>query len=148
MFPAYLFWLIVVIAFGIVEAATLGLTSVWFAVGALAAMACALCHGAMWLQIALFVAVSALCLVFTRKKVQGRFNENRQKTNADRIIGHRGVVLEEIDDQRAVGTVKVDGSIWSARSKSGAVIPKDAEVTILAIEGVKVIVETAEGGVL
>ena len=103
MFPAYLFWLIVVIAFGIVEAATLGLTSVWFAVGALAAMVCALCHGALWLQIVLFVVVSGGCLVFTRKKVQSKFNENRQKTNADRIIGHRGVVLEEIDNQRACG---------------------------------------------
>ena len=148
MFPAYLFWLIVVIAFGIVEAATLGLTSVWFAVGALAAMVCALCHGPLWLQIGLFVVVSGGCLVFTRKKVQSKFNENRQKTNADRIIGHRGMVLEEIDPQNARGTVKVDGSIWSARSKNGAAIPAGAEVTILAIEGVKVIVETAEGGVL
>lgn len=144
MFPAYLFWLIVVIAFGIVEAATLGLTSVWFAVGALAAMVCALCRGPLWLQIVLFVAVSVGCLVFTRKKVQSRFNENRQKTNADRIIGHRGVVLEEIDDRRAVGTVKVDGSIWSARSKSGAGIPAGAEVIIQAIEGVKVLVTPAE----
>ncbi len=144
MFPAYLFWLIVVIAFGIVEAATLGLTSVWFAVGALAAMACALCHGALWLQIVLFVVVSGGCLVFTRKKVQSKFNENRQKTNADRIIGHRGVVLEEIDPQNARGTVKVDGSIWSARSKNGAAIPAGAEVTIEAIEGVKVIVTLAE----
>lgn len=144
MFPAYLFWLIVVIAFGIVEAATLGLTSVWFAVGALAAMVCALCHGALWLQIVLFVVVSGGCLVFTRKKVQSKFNENRQKTNADRIIGHRGVVLEEIDPQNARGTVKVDGSIWSARSKNGAAIPAGAEVTIEAIEGVKVIVTLAE----
>ena len=144
MFPAYLFWLIVVIAFGIVEAATLGLTSVWFAVGALAAMVCALCHGALWLQIVLFVVVSGGCLVFTRKKVQSKFNENRQKTNADRIIGHRGVVLEEIDNQRAAGLVKVDGSIWSARSKNGAAIPAGAEVTIEAIEGVKVIVTLSE----
>lgn len=144
MFPAYLFWLIVVIAFGIVEAATLGLTSVWFAVGALAAMVCALCHGALWLQIVLFVVVSGGCLVFTRKKVQSKFNENRQKTNADRIIGHRGVVLEEIDPQNARGTVKVDGSIWSARSKNGAAIPAGAEVTIEAIEGVKVIVTLTE----
>ena len=144
MFPAYLFWLIVVIAFGIVEAATLGLTSVWFAVGALAAMACALCHGPLWLQIGLFVVVSGGCLVFTRKKVQSKFNENRQKTNADRIIGHRGVVLEEIDNQRAAGLVKVDGSIWSARSTSDGIIPAGAEVTIEAIEGVKVIVTLAE----
>ena len=143
-----IFWLVAMVIFIAAEAMTVSLVSIWFAVGALAAMACALCHGPLWLQIGLFVVVSGGCLVFTRKKVQSKFNENRQKTNADRIIGHRGVVLEEIDDQRAVGTVKVDGSIWSARSKSGAVIPKDAEVTILAIEGVKVIVETAEGGVL
>ena len=60
--PVYLIWLALVVVFGITEAATLGLTSIWFAVGALAAMMCALCHGPLWLQIALFVAVSALCL--------------------------------------------------------------------------------------
>ena len=140
MIPAYIFWLAAVIAFGIAEAATLGLTSLWFAVGALAAMVCAICHGPLWLQVGLFVAVSGLCLVFVRNRFQNRFNDSRQPTNADRIIGHRGQVLETIDNTRAAGTVKVDGAVWSARSRDGQDIPEGTEVAICAIEGVKVIV--------
>ena len=142
--PVYLIWLALVVVFGITEAATLGLTSIWFAVGALAAMMCALCHGPLWLQIALFVAVWALCLWLTREKVQARFNKSREKTNADRIIGCRGQVLEDIDNVRSAGTVKVDGKIWTARSAGGDPIPAGTEVTIQAIEGVKVLVTPAE----
>lgn len=148
MIPDYIIWLVVVIGFGVAEAATLGLTSIWFAVGALAAMVCAMVHAPLWLQIVVFVAVSLLCLAFVRKHFQGRFNRNREKTNADRILGHRGLVLEAIDNQQAAGTVKVDGTVWTARSKSGQPIPAGAEVRIDAIEGVKVIVEPAKGGAL
>lgn len=144
MIPAYLIWLALVVAFGIAEAATLGLTSIWFAVGALAAMVSAVCHAPLWLQIALFVAVSGVAVWLTREKAQARFNQNREKTNADRIIGHIGVVQEAIDNQIPTGTVKVDGSLWTARSISGEAIPAGAEVTIRAIEGVKVLVTPAE----
>lgn len=142
--PDYLIWLALAIVFGIVEAATLGLTSIWFAVGALAAMVCALCHAPLWLQIAVFVAVSAAAVWLTRKKAQALFNKEREKTNADRIIGHVGVVQEAIDNQLSTGIVKVEGSLWTARSVSGKPIPAGAEVVIRSIEGVKVLVTPAE----
>lgn len=142
--PDYLLWLGLVIVFGIVEAATMGLTSIWFAVGALAAMVTAVCHAPLGLQIAVFVVVSGVAVWLTRGKVQGRFNQNREKTNADRILGHVGVVQEAVDNQKAVGLVKVDGTLWTARSVSGAPIPAGAEVVIRSIEGVKVLVEPVQ----
>ena len=142
--PDYLLWLGLVIVFGIVEAATMGLTSIWFAVGALAAMVAAVCHAPLGLQIAVFVAVSAVAVWLTRGKVQNRFNQNREATNADRVLGHVGVVQETVDNQKAVGQVKVDGTIWSARSVSGDVISAGTEVVIRAIEGVKVMVEPVQ----
>lgn len=144
MIPAYLIWLALVVAFGIAEAATLGLTSIWFAVGALAAMVSAICRAPLWLQIAVFVVISAATLWLTRKKAQTRFNQSREKTNADRILGEKALVLETIHNQQALGTVKADGKIWTARSVSGEPIPAGAEVVVRAIEGVKVLVEPAE----
>lgn len=144
MIPAYLIWLALVVAFGIAEAATLGLTSIWFAVGALAAMVSAICHAPLWLQIAVFVLVSAAALCFTRKKAQARFNRSREKTNADRILGQTVLVLETIDNQQALGAVKADGKVWTARSVSGEPIPRGAEVVVQAIEGVKLMVVPAE----
>ena len=138
--PDYLLWLGLVIVFGIVEAATMGLTSIWFAVGALAAMVSAVCHAPLGWQIAVFVVVSGVAVWFTRGKVQKQFNRGREATNADRIIGCRGQVLEDIDNVRSAGTVKVDGKIWTARSAGGDPIPAGTEVTIQAIEGVKVLV--------
>jgi len=144
MIPAYLIWLAVVIAFGIAEAATLGLTSIWFAVGALAAMVSAICHAPWWLQIGVFVVISVAALCLTRKKAQARFNQSREKTNADRILGEKALVLEPIDNQQALGAVKADGKVWTARSISGEPIPRGIEVTVRAIEGVKLMVEPAE----
>ena len=144
MIPAYLIWLALVIAFGIAEAATLGLTSIWFAVGALVAMVFAICRAPLWLQIGVFVVVSAAALWLTRKKAQDRFNRSREKTNADRILGEKALVLETIDNQQALGAVKADGKVWTARSISGEPIPRGIEVTVRAIEGVKLMVEPAE----
>lgn len=142
--PDYLLWLGLVIVFGIVEAATMGLTSIWFALGALAAMVSAVCHAPLGWQIAVFVVVSGVAVWFTRGKVQKQFNRGREATNADRIIGHVGVVQETIDNREAVGLVKVDGTPWSARSLTDQPIPAGAEVVIRSIEGVKVLVTPAE----
>ncbi len=143
MIPAYLIWLGVVILFGIAEAATLGLTSVWFAVGALAAMVCALLGAGVIVQMVVFAVVSCLMLALVRKKVQGLFNVTRQPTNADRILGETGIVTEAIDNTLAVGAVKVCGTTWTARSIHDEPIPAGAQVVIRSIEGVKVLVESA-----
>lgn len=140
MIPVYIYWLALVILFGIAEAATLGLTSIWFAVGALAAMIAALCDAALLVQIILFVVISGVAVYITRGWVQKCFNEKREPTNADRILGQRGQVLEDIDNTQATGVVKVDGKIWTARSINGQVIPAGSQVLIRSIEGVKVMV--------
>lgn len=140
MIPVYIFWLGLVILFGIAEAATLGLTSIWFAVGALAAMVAAMCQAHLLVQIALFVIVSAVAVWLTRGWGEKIFNDKIQATNADRILGQRGQVLEDIDNAQSTGVVKVDGKIWTARSADGQHIPAGSQVTIRSIEGVKVIV--------
>ena len=140
MLPAYIYWLALVILFGIAEAATLGLTSIWFALGALGAMLTALLGGPLPVQIAVFVILSAVTVWLTRGWGQKRFNESREPTNADRILGQRCCVLEDIDNDRGTGAVKADGKMWTARSVTGAVIPAGSTVTVRSIEGVKVLV--------
>ncbi len=142
MAPVFILWLALAIIFAIVEAATLGLTSIWFALGALVSMTCALVGVPLWLQIVVFVLVSGGAVWFTRDLARS-FNKKRQPTNADRIIGHLGQVLEEIDNARGAGAVRVDGAVWTARSVDGQMIPTGAQVTVCAIEGVKVMVAPA-----
>ena len=144
MIPVYIFWLGLAILFGIVEAATLGLTSIWFALGALAAMVAALCKAHLLVQIALFVVVSGVAVYLTRGLGDRLFNDKIQPTNADRILGQRCQVLEDIDNDQATGVVKADGKIWTARSVSGKPIPAGSTVIIRSIEGVNVMVTPAK----
>lgn len=144
MIPVYIFWLGLAILFGIVEAATLGLTSIWFALGALVAMVAALCKAHLLVQIALFVLVSGVVIYFTRGLSNRLFNDKIQPTNADRILGQRCQVLEDIDNDQSTGVVKADGKIWSARSVSGKPISAGSTVIVRSIEGVKLMVTPVE----
>jgi membrane protein implicated in regulation of membrane protease activity len=135
-----IFWLIALIAFGILEAATVGLTSVWFAAGSLCALIVAGAGGALWIQIGVFLVVSFITLVLARPLVQKYVIPKHHATNADRIIGTEAVVKREIDNLKGQGLVSVAGVIWTARSEGGEVIPEGATVRILRIEGVKVFV--------
>ncbi len=74
-----------------------------------------------------------------------KLNRKTERTNAEALIGKTAKVLTEIDNVEAVGTVRVDGQIWSARSKEGGIIPVETEVMVRSIEGVKLIVEPKEG---
>lgn len=138
--PMQTVWLSLAILFGIIEAATLGLTSIWFAVGSLAAMICAMLHGPIWLQVAVFVVVSGVTVILTRNLARSFFNKDRKATNADRIIGGEALVLEAIDNLHASGLVRAGGNVWTARSSDDRPIPKDTTVKVVAIEGVKAIV--------
>ncbi|MEA5038694.1 MAG: NfeD family protein [Clostridiaceae bacterium] len=142
--PMSAVWLALAVLFAIVEAATLGLTSIWFAVGSLGAMVVALCGGPLWLQIVLFLFLSAVTLYFTRNFAKEFFNRGRQRTNSDRIIGMEGVVTEAIDNERAVGQIRVAGQIWTARSVGETPIAKGVKVVVREISGVKTIVEPLE----
>lgn len=137
-------WLIIWLSFAallvIVEIATLGLTTIWFAGGALiAALAANL--GANWIiQIIIFAVVSLLLLIFTRPLAQKHLLKNNEKTNVDSLIGISANVIEIIDNQKQTGKIMLNGIDWSARSQNGDIIPVDSEVVVQKIEGVKAIV--------
>ena len=138
-----IFWLAAFIVFAIGEAVTVGLDSVCFAVGALAALFATALGAGLWLQITVFLGVSALALALF-KPLSSKFLKPRvSATNADRVIGSAALVTETIDNTQAKGQVKVNGQVWSARSAQDIVIPAGTDVKVLRIEGVKVIVETA-----
>lgn len=142
--PLTLFWLVALIIFGVAEAATVGLVSIWFAGGALAALIAAAAGGAIWLQIVLFVVVSVLMLALLRPMAQKISVPHQVRTNADRHLGRTALVTEAIDNLKEAGAVKLDGVVWSARSESGAVIPEGELITVRRIEGVKLWVAPAE----
>ena len=137
-----LFWLVAMIVLLIIEAVVPGLISIWFAMGALAALISALFHAPFWLQLVWFIAVSILALLITRPLVKKYVNSRTSPTNADRNIGRDAVVTETIDNLRETGAVRLDGKIWTARMAEES---KHAEagsiVRVLRIEGVKLIVD-------
>lgn len=136
-----LVWLGLLLAFGVGEAISVGLTSVWFAVGALAALIVALFGGPLWLQIALFIVISLLCLAAVRPLAKRYLNNKVQPTNADRVIGAEAWVSEDIDNLHAKGAVTLNGIRWTARSADDSQIAAGTLVKVLRIEGVKVFVE-------
>ena len=141
---AAIVWLVLTVAFLVAEAATVTVISLWFAAGALAAMATALLGGAIWLQALVFLAVSALALTALRPLVRKYLTPKLTATNVDSVIGSTGVVTAGIDNIASAGQVKLNGMEWSARSTSGDPIPAGTRITVDRIEGVKVFVSPAE----
>lgn len=141
--PMSVVWLVAIVVFVVAEAATLGLTSIWFACGALLAMIMALFGASIWWQLIMFIVGSAVLLGSTRKWVS-KLKLGRVKTNADRIIGQQGVVIQTIDNQAAQGQVRISGQVWTARSESDAPIAEGCNVEVLKISGVKAIVKPLE----
>lgn len=138
--PMTLMWLVALILFGIAEAATVGLVSIWFAAGAAVAMIVSALNGPAWLQVLLFLAVSIVLLALLRPFVNLVSNPNKQPTNADRHIGQQALVIEEIDNLAETGAVKLDGVVWSARSERGEIIPVGRLIEVKRIAGVKLYV--------
>lgn len=141
----FIFWLVIVAACAVVELLTMGLTSIWFAVGALVAAICSLFVPYFWVQLVVFVVVSVLLLVFTKPIAVKFLNVGKFKSNAESLVGKRAIVTSEIDNLKEIGEVTVSGLDWSARTeRDGVVIPKNAVVVIKKIEGVKLIVDLDE----
>lgn len=137
-------WVAVMLIFLIVEAATAGLTCIWFAIGALAALIAALFGAPLWLQIIWFFVISFVTLYFTRPLVKKYVNSKSQPTNADMVIGKEALVTEAIDNVEGVGAVAVGGKVWTARSADGQPVETGSIVTVLRIEGVKLIVSAEQ----
>lgn len=137
-----LYWLIAFIVLLIIEAITLGLTTIWFAGGALVAAVAAMAGAPLFIQIVLFFAVSLVLLFATRPLAVRYFNKDRVRTNAESLVGTKGIVIEPIDNLKATGLVQVKGQEWSARTAAdGVTIEEGAVVTVREIRGVKLIVE-------
>lgn len=134
-------WLGVLIVCAILEGVTVALISIWFSIGALVAMGAAALKLSLWVQIILFVAISLLCIVAIRPFTKKFLVKKTEKTNADRILGEDGIVVEAINNLNSTGRVQVLGEYWTARSEDMEEIPKDTEVQVLRIEGVKAIVK-------
>ena len=135
-------WLVVLIVSIGVEVATLGLTSIWFAGGAVVAVIVAAFHGPVWLQILLFFAVSLLLLFFTRPVAVRYFNKDRVRTNVEGMIGRQAIVTSEIDNLQGIGQVTVGGQEWSARTEAdGMNLQPGTVVDIVAVNGDKLIVK-------
>ena len=135
-------WAVLAVVFLVLEAGTVALVSIWFALGALAALVAALLGAAMWLQVTIFLAVSVLLLALLWKKVRAK--AIGIKTNVDSVIGTEGYVTEPIDNVSYTGRVKLGGITWAARSTSGAPIDAGALVKVDRVEGVKVFVSPAQ----
>ena len=133
-------WAAAVIVFMIIEIATTQLVTLWFALGSLASLIACLMNAPVYVQIIIFVAVSAITLAATRPLVKKWTKTSFTPTNADRCIGKTALVVEDIDNSAEKGAVKINGSVWSARSADGIKIRKDEQVTIKQIDGVKLIV--------
>lgn len=140
-----IYWLAIFVILLIIEIVTMGLTTIWFAGGALAAMAAGLIGFGTGIQILVFLVVSILLLVLTRPIAVKYFNQERQKTNAESLIGQQALVLEDIDTLQSAGLVEVRGQEWSAKTdKPDGRIAKNKVVVIEGIQGVKLIVREKE----
>lgn len=137
----FILWIVSLIAFIVVEAVTAQLVTIWFAAGALCALVAEVLDAPLWLQLTIFVVVSAITLAATRPLVKKMKSKPSVSTNADSIIGQKALVTEEIDNLAAKGRADVNGMSWSARSEDNTKIPAGTEVIIQRIEGVKLIVK-------
>lgn len=134
------FWAAALVLFAVAEGMTVGLTSIWFALGALCALIAAAFTERILTQIVVFLTVSLLALLLVRPLARRHLSGRRVATNADRAIGEEAVVTETIDDLRGKGQATVNGAVWTARTEGEGTIPAGAKVRVLRIEGVKLIV--------
>ena len=136
MFTVFL-WLALLIAFLVVEGSTVTLVSIWFSAGSLVAMIVALLGGPFWLQLILFLGVSAGLLALLRPMVRKYIKPKVTATNVDSLIGSQGYVTETVDNIAATGQVKLGAMPWTARSTDGSPIPAGTLIRVDRIEGVK-----------
>lgn len=137
-------WIVLAVVFAVVEFGTVALISVWFVGGATAALVASLLNAPLWLQVLIFAGVSALLLLLVRPFLRKFVDPHKVKTNVDALVGQKAVVIEPIDNLEGLGTVRLNGNIWSARTVDASKIPADTVVEIRAIEGVKLMVSPVQ----
>jgi membrane protein implicated in regulation of membrane protease activity len=132
-------WVALTIILSIIEVFTLGLTTVWFAIAALVMVFLSFLPIPFIYQVMIFLAISAVLLIFTRPVALKKFKTGREKTNVDSLVGKQALVTKKIEEFEK-GEVKLNGQIWSARSENGSVINEGEKCEVLRIEGVHAIV--------
>lgn len=132
-------WIVVIIISAVIEAASVQLLTIWFAIGAFAALIADACSAPFYIQIFIFLFVSIVLLIFTRPILKKLMNKN-QKTDVNSEIGKTGTVTTEINPQKNEGRVMLGDVSWIAKSKDMSVIPADAKVKIEAVDGTTLIV--------
>ena len=139
------FWLIFIAVLIIIEIITTGLTTIWFAGGALVSFVLCLAGAPIWLQVLAFVVVSVLLLIFTRPIAMRHFNNSRHKTNINSMIGKKGKVRETINNIEQTGKIVIGDVSWTARAHDADdIIEVDTIVEIERVEGVTVYVRAVE----
>lgn len=141
-FVGWQFWLIALIFFIVIEAATISLVSIWFMIGAMVALILDLTGASIAVQVIVFFVVSTISLLFFLFVIKPKLNKKTEieKTNADRIIKQEGIVLVEINPLENTGQIRVKGQIWSASSYDDLIIPKNCLIKVKEIKGVKAFV--------
>lgn len=140
-----LFWLGLMIVFLIIEAITVGLATIWFAVGALAAMIAAALGGGIAIQIMLFFLASLALLFFTRPLAVKYFNGNKIRTNYEDAVDKTVRITERVDNISGTGAAMLNGQEWTARMKSDDMALEQGELAkVISIEGVKLILTPLE----
>jgi membrane protein implicated in regulation of membrane protease activity len=137
-------WIVIAVILAIIEALTLGLATIWFAIGAVLAAAAALFGANFPMQVAVFFIVSILTLLFTRPVAVKQLRIGREKNVTEQMEGKQGVVTTALVPF-GTGVVKIGGMSWTAVGEEPAIgIEKDAVVEVVRIEGVKLIVRQAD----
>lgn len=135
-------WLVILAVMILVEVITMGLTTIWFALGSLGAVVAVATGQGFFIQFAVFVLVSFASMVVFRPIAVRYFNPAKEKTNIDEIIGKKAVVIETINNLQGSGKVQCRGMEWTARAAEETdIIEKDTEVEITEVKGVKLMVK-------
>lgn len=133
-------WFVVIIVAAVIEMNTMDLTSIWFSVGALIAFVLSLIGVPPFWQVLTFVVVAVVLIISVRPVAKNYFKTNAISTNADRLVGKVAVCTKPINVGDR-GEVKIDGKYWLAITSGDQDIELDEKVEVLAIEGVKLIVD-------
>lgn len=139
-----IFWLIVVVVMLICEIFSMGLTTIWFSIGAVVSAITSVFGAPLWLQIMLFCVVSVVVMLLVRPFAMKVIDKNRTKTNVDALVGQQVTVLETIDNQKEIGRVMLNQVEWMARSTENVVIEAGERVKIDSVSGVKLMVSKGE----
>jgi membrane protein implicated in regulation of membrane protease activity len=128
-------WVVLTVVLAVIEALTLGLTTIWFAIAALIMVFLSFLPIPFIVQFFIFLAISAVLLFFTRPIAIEKFKAGRAKTNVESLAGQHALVTKKITEFDK-GEVKLNGQIWSAKTEGSAEITEGTKCEVVRIEGV------------